>query len=88
MWPAIGELIHADLSQHLNGAVTTLGLGLVENAEGDIVQDVEMRKQGVVLEEEPNISIFRRHMDPLATYQLAIEQNPPFYRLLQACCHA
>jgi len=61
-----------------------LGDLLVLEAEGDVVGDVEVRKEGVALEHRVDVAAMRRRLRNV----LAVEQDPPAGRALEARDHA
>ncbi len=52
-------------------------LALVEQAEGHVVDDVEVREQGVILEHQTNAPVFRGDVRILVGNDLIVDDDPP-----------
>ncbi len=74
---------HAHLLQNRRYAV--LGLSLIGQAKADIIGNRHMRKQGVILENQTQIAIFRRDHFPFFRNGDAIQQDMPRRYRFQAC---
>ena len=74
---------HANLFQ--NGHNSVFGLGLIRQAKANILGNRHMRKQGVILENQTQIAVFRRDHFPLLRNRDAIQQDMSRRHGFQTC---
>ena len=78
---------HADLAQDLFRPMPLPVAGLANQPEAHIVQDGQMGKQGIVLEDEPDTAAFRGQRNTAVGHHFPCHGNPASLEIFKPGCN-